>query len=304
MSLDPTSGASRRDEAREKAKQIREQHRKQQRKTRLIVIASVVALVLVVGTGGTFYLLNSRTPTGPGPVNMRSDGIVIGSGSEAVRTSATPAGQEPIATPVDEESDVISIQMYVDYLCPICKTFEETNGDQIATWLDSGVATVEIHPIPLLDRFSQGTKYSTRAVNAAACVANSSPDQFYAFHQRLFVLQPEEGTPGLSDEELVAAAKDSKVSSLGSITTCITEQRFRPWVNQAKERALTGPIPNSDVVSVSGTPTIIVNGQQYTGAADDAQAFRQFVVKAAGTSFNESSTPTPTPTPSAEFPAG
>lgn len=299
MSLEPFSGASRRDEAREKAKAIREQHRRQQRKSRLILAAIIAVVAIVVVGGGGWFLLNGQRPSVPGPMNMRSDGIVIGQEFEAVRTPPIPADGEPIPTVVDEESDAIRIVLYTDYFCPICGTFEKTNGEQLVSWLDSGFVTVEVHPVPLLDRVSQGTRYATRAANAAACVANADPDHFYDFHRRLFAQQPDEGSAGLSDDELIAIAKDAKVEAITSVSACITEQRFRPWVNAAKERALTGPVPDSELASVSGTPTVLVNGQQYTGAADDAKAFRQFVVKAAGTTFNENSTPTPTPTPPA-----
>jgi hypothetical protein len=45
---------------------------------------------------------------------------------------------------------------------------------------------------------------------------------------------------------------------------------------------------------------VIVNGNEYEGAPNDSVAFSAFMVRAAGTSFNENSTSTPTPTPSAE----
>jgi len=298
------SSANRRDEAREKAKSIREQHRKQEKKNRLIIQATVLLFAVAIIGIVTIFIANSIRPAGPGPLNMRSDGILIGEGFVAKTTPATKAGQEPVPNVPEEGSDVIAIDMYVDYFCPICGAFEEANGEQISSWVESGAATVEIHPLAILDRVSQGTKYSTRSANAAACVANFSPDQYFTFHTALFDNRPEENTPGLTDEQLVKLATDSKVKNVSKITTCITGQTFKNWVADAKDRALTGPIPNSDVDAVSGTPTIIVNGVKYTGAANDAAAFSKFVVQAAGTSFNEESTSTPTPTPTAEVPVG
>ena len=82
-----------------------------------------------------------------------------------------------------------------------------------------------------------------------------------------------------------------------SIASCITDQTFAGWVADARERNQVGPIPNSNVATVTGTPTVIVNGLQYTGALNDSSAFAAFVVQAANASFNEKSSPTPTPTP-------
>ncbi len=42
---------------------------------------------------------------------------------------------------------------------------------------------------------------------------------------------------------------------------------------------------------------MIVNGHVYEGAPNDSVAFSAFMVRAAGTSFNENSTSTPTPSP-------
>jgi len=299
---DRPGSTSRRDEAREKAKSIREQHRKQETKKRLAVQGAILIFAIAIVGIVTLFIVNSIRPAGPGPLNMRSDGILIGEGFAAKTTPATKAGQEPVANVPEEGSDVIAIDMYVDYFCPICGAFEEANGEQIATWVESGAATVEIHPLAILDRVSQGTKYSTRSANAAACVANFSPDQYYTFHTALFANRPDENTPGLTDDQLIKLATESKVTNVAKIDTCITDQTFKTWVADAKDRALTGPIPNSDVDAVSGTPTIIVNGVKYTGAANDAAAFSKFVRQAAGATFNENSTSTPTPT--AEAPAG
>lgn len=293
-----TGGNQRRDEAREKAKSIREQHRKQEKKTRLIVQSTVILFSIAIIGIIAIIIMNSIRPVGPGPLNMRSDGILIGEGFVAAQTAATKPGQDPLPTVRDEESATIAIDMYVDYFCKICGAFEEANGDQIATWVESGAATIEIHPLAILDRVSQGTKYSTRAANAAACVANYSPDAYYSFHTALFQNRPDENTTGLSDEKLIELATKAKATRIASISDCITEQKFKVWVTEAKDRALTGPIPNADLDAITSPPTIIVNGVKYTGAANDAAAFSKFVIQAAGNAFNEDAVPSPSPSPS------
>jgi protein-disulfide isomerase len=288
---------SRRDEAREKARAIREAHKKQDKRTRGIVQATVALFSVAVLGIVAIVVLSSMRTDGPGPLNMRSDGIEITKGFVATTTPAIQPGADPVPTVHDPESDVISIRVYTDYFCTLCGQFEKVNGSQLDDLLNSGAATVEVHPIAILDRVSQGTKYSTRAANAAACVANFAPDQFYDFHHLLFAKQPEENSPGLTDEELVGLALTAKAASFASVKDCITEQTFRSWVTDSRDRALTGPLPDADIESITGTPTIIVNGFKYPGAINDAKAFASFVVKAAGATFTENSTATPTPTP-------
>jgi len=289
----------RREAAREKSKVLRDQQRKKEKRGKVVLQGSVIIAALAILAVVTLVIMNSVKPASPGPRNMLSDGILIGEGFTATPTAALEAGDDPVPNVRDESSDVIRIQMYVDYFCPICGSFEEANGDQLSTWIETGAADVEIFPMAILDRASQGTKYATRAANAAACVADSSPDQYYAYNTVLFENQPEEGTEGLTDAELISLTKEAGVTNAGTIATCITDQKFKNWVADARSRAQNEPVPNSDVESVVGTPTVIVNGVKYTGALNDAKAFSAFVVQAANTEFNENPTPTPTPTPAA-----
>jgi protein-disulfide isomerase len=234
-----------------------------------------------------------------GPQNMQSDGIKIGADFTAARTPALRVGETPVASEPNA-SDVVDIQIYYDYLCPNCGAFEERNGEQLRAWIETGAATVEYHPIAIFTSKSNGTQYSLRAANAVACVAEVSPDEFFAFHEALFAAQPEENTDGLSDEDLVSIAEEAGVMNLGNVEKCVDDRRFRVWVNEATQRALAGPIAGTDVASIQSTPTIIVNGQEFAYTTNfDPNEFAQFVAKAAGQSFSENPTPTPTPTASA-----
>jgi protein-disulfide isomerase len=285
-----------REAAREKARVLREEHKKKERRNKLLLQGGVLVAALAIIAVIVLVIVNSARPAGPGPLNMASDGIQLSQGAIATKTEALPNGDDPI--PNKRADGVLDIQMYVDYLCPICGSFEATNGDYISSLLENGDTTVEIHPISILDRLSQGSKYSTRASNAAACVANFSPNQFYDFHNLLFANQPKENTLGLTDEELIAFTTQAKVQKADAIASCIRDQTFKGWATTATARALNGPIPNSNVDKVIGTPTVIVNGLKYEGAVDDLAQFQAFVLQAAGAEVNDStSTPPPTPAP-------
>jgi protein-disulfide isomerase len=294
----------RREAAREKARILREQQRKRERRNRALIVTGVTVVVALIAAVIIGIVVQNTKPAGPGPANMASDGIVLTAGEDggivAVETPALAAGEAPTPTVPDESGEVANIVMYIDYLCPFCGQFEATNSESIRTMVESGAATVEVHPIAILTNKSAGTQYSLRAANAAACVADSSPESFFDFNAILFENQPEEGSTGLTDDELKALAEEVGVSSGSTIDTCIDEVQFRSWVQEATNRALTEPVPNTDpeLPSVIGTPTVLVNGQQYDGALDDPQEFQAFVLQATSATFNDSgATPTPTPTP-------
>ncbi|KFF59556.1 hypothetical protein JF66_10425 [Cryobacterium sp. MLB-32] len=299
MSDKRPSKNQRREAARDKAKLIRVEQQKKDRRNKFLLQGGIglaaVGIVVVVA----LVIMNSIRPAVPGPANMASDGILIGEGLTAVTTPALQPEATPVASQPDASGTVANIRVYVDYLCPYCGDFETTNGDQIAQWVDSGAATVEIHPIAILTGRSAGSQYSLRAANAAACVANYSPDNFYAFNSAMFVDQPAENTTGRSDADLQDVVRNSGVTTaLTQIDTCITDETYKSWVIASTDRATAGPIPNSPLTAIASTPTVLVDGKQYQGSLADPKEFAAFVLQSAGESYSTS-----TPTPSAP-PAG
>lgn len=277
-----TSKKARRDEARERARLAREQEKRRKRRNRTLGISGIIVGAMAVVAIVVVVVANSVQPTGPGPKNMASDGIVFqGQDGEIVpvTTKAIPEGGDP--TPTEQDDSVANITVYSDYMCPYCNQFETSQMSQIQQWVQDGTATLELHPFNLLDSQSLGTKYSTRSAAAAACVANSDPDAFLAFNTSLYENQPSEGTRGLTNSQLAEYAEQAGATS-EDVASCITDQRFAGWVADATNRALTEEIPNSSLPKVTGTPTVIVNGQQYSGSLTDTDAFASFVEQNGG----------------------
>lgn len=270
----------RREEARDSARRMREEQKKRDRRRRWYWRGGIGLALIAVATVVSLVIIGSVRPATPGPLNMASDGVLLqgdGTAIAAVPTAATQPNAEPVATDVGALSDTVNITVYLDYLCPYCGQFEATNAEQLSSWLTAGNITLEVHPISILDASSAGSKYSTRAANAASCVANYQPDSFFDVNNALFTNQPTEGTAGLTDNELVSLVKEAGVTDT-AVSTCITDQQFSGWVGDATDRALAGPLPNTDVAKVEGTPTVLVQGKQYTGDLTDAAAFETFVM--------------------------
>jgi protein-disulfide isomerase len=295
----------RREAARDKARQLRDQQKKRERRNKVLLQGGIILGSLAIIAVVALVLVNSVRPAGPGPENMLSGGIRIGQNFEAVPTAAMEPGATPTPIPPaagedeGEDEQPIDIQIYLDYFCPFCKDFEDTNSPQIASLIESGAVTYEVHPISYLDRVSLGARYSSRAANAAACVADKSPDSFWAFNQAMFANQPPEQTAGLSNDQLVELVLGVEgIQARDDIEACIRDEEFRNWVTEITAFASNFGVPGTDVSTIEGTPTVLVNGVQYEGPVDDPAAFAAFVAQAEGQVFNEDSTPTPTPTPS------
>lgn len=289
----------RRDAAREKAREQRIRQQRRERRSRVVLQLSIGVVILAIVAVVAVIIVNSVRPPGPGPANMANGGIGLeGTSLKAVRTGAPAAD----ATPTPEATiggGRVLIQAYEDFGCPVCQQFEEQYGAQIKQLVTSGAAVIQYHPVAILDHSFTDNSYSTRAANAAAAVANYSPDTFYAFHSLLYEkdVQPAEGTAGLTDARLIELVKQVKPSNLAKIEQAIKDQEFKNWIADRTDEFTSNAGPLADVKFPSshtgaGTPTLIVNGQYWDGTTD----FGSFVTKVGGAI---SATPSPSPTASA-----
>ena len=138
-------------------------------------------------------------------------------------------------------------------MCPVCNQFEQTYGDEILDLVNNGTITLNIHPIAILDRYSQGTAFSTRAANAMYCVAEADPDAAVPFMQAMFKNQPAENSTGLTDDQILEIAKSVGVEGIDS---CVTDGTYKKFVTSMTEK--TPIAPGSSGI---GTPTVAVNGE-------------------------------------------
>jgi protein-disulfide isomerase len=181
----------------------------------------------------------SRLPAG---VTAEGDGVVVGHGP-------------------------VRVDAFIDFLCPFCKQFELSAGPALALMVADGQVSVVYHPMNFLDQAST-TRYSTRAAAASGCAADAG--RFIEYAHALFVGQPPEGGPGLSDTELADLGGVAGLTA-PSFATCLSEGPYLRWPSYVTERA-TG-------LGVSGTPTVLVAGADVSPESD---AITAAVSRAAG----------------------
>lgn len=272
-----------RDAAREQARITREKQKRQERLRRWLIPSSVTVVVLAV-VAIVVLVVSTSAPapqTAAGPKNMISDGILFtGSGGTITPTATAAIKAKGTPTPTAQKSDGLAhIVSYVDFACPVCQAFEQANSAQIHQLVAQGQATLEVHPIAILDRSSLGARYSSRANDAGACVANFAPDSFLAVMAEMYKEQPAEQTPGLTNSQIVQLVHTAGLRNT-DVDKCINGESFKSWTASATQRALSGPLPNSDVASVQGTPTVLVNGKQFNPASGNfgsSSDFTQFI---------------------------
>ncbi|WP_370246575.1 DsbA family protein [Nocardioides sp.] len=213
---------------------LRAQQRREKRRTYLIQAAvGLVAVGIVAAAAVT--MLNNRD---------QREAAAAGQGAAPAQVDADGAFV------VGEDDAPVTIQIVEDFQCPVCRQFEEISGALIDSYIADGTAQVQYRTIAFLDRAST-TRYSTRALNASACVMDSGEEVWREFHRQLFAQQPAEGTAGLPDDDLVDIAEQAGATDVGD---CIRDETYTGWTVRTTDAA------GQD--GINATPTVFVDGQQ------------------------------------------
>jgi protein-disulfide isomerase len=224
------------------------QQRAERRRQTLIVGIVVAAIVLIVGAG--FAISTLRDTTGDTPTAT----------PQAELAGGTPAIDGYTVT-IGDPSAPKTITVYEDLQCPVCKAYEATTGQAVATAVAAGKVKVDYRMVAFLDDVST-TEYSSRALNALMVVLDTTGvDAFTKYHQLLYDNQPAEGSAGLSDDQLVqyavqAGAKESVVRGP------IEDGKFDQWVVNATDQM------SKD--GVRGTPTVLIDGKSAGSTPDES----------------------------------
>jgi len=259
----------RREAAREAARAAREKAQKRERLLKWLVPTAVsVAIVTIVAIVATVIILNPPPPQSQnGPKNMASGGILfegIDGEPTPVLTPAIPEGGTPTPTAYEEDGRA-HIEAYVDFSCPACKAWEEAVGPTLLQLVAAGQATIEYHPVAILDH-AYGARYSTRSNNVGYCVAEYEPESFLPVMTQLFALQPSEGTNGHSNDDLVRIVESAGVEN-DDVKECIRTEYFAPSVKSLTEYQTS--LPNLRTATGFSTPTWVVNGERFEGTPQE-----------------------------------
>src|SRR5579862_4496966 len=168
----------------------------------------------------TDLTIPSRLPAG---ATGEGDGIVIGHGP-------------------------VRVDAFIDFLCPFCRQFELSAGPTLVGLVSGGQVSLVYHPMNFLDEAST-TNYSTRAAAASGCAADGG--RFAEYAHALFVSQPPEGGPGLSDAELADLGRAVGLDG-AAFTACLSEGPYLDWPSRVTARATA--------LGVEATPTVLVAG--------------------------------------------
>ncbi|CAM2997043.1 thioredoxin domain-containing protein [Actinomyces slackii] len=250
--------AQRREAARAQAKALREEEERRARRatiTRRSLIG--VAGAAVLGGGAWWGYKEITKPEDP-PIKPAGQGIMevkadrSGVPKPVLVDGAWTHGSKGALDSVVSAAPVLDI--YFDYACPHCATFETMHAEEIGTLLEQGSITLVQHPVRL-----QAPEWGDMAMNAMGLVLDKAPEKSLAFHTQAMAVfgravQAQDQSL-LTLENLVAAATSAGVPSSVSdgFKDAIKGNDYKQWMelsNKAfQERGL------------KGTPTVYFDGE-------------------------------------------
>ncbi|NYG60766.1 protein-disulfide isomerase [Nocardioides daedukensis] len=218
-------------ERRAKATAERLERERRSRRTRVIKQVGIVAVVGAAAIGLTIAIIKGTTPD---------------------FAAAPPGFDEDGDTTIGNTAAPVTVTVIEDLSCPRCKSAHAENKDLLARYAKGDDVRVDYRPVAFLDEHSTN-EYSTRALNAAACVVEDDPSNWSAMHGILLVSQPDRGKDGPDDGELVDFAAEAGADS-DATRKCIDDRKHEDWIDWTTHKVTKDP-------DFGGTPAISVNGK-------------------------------------------
>lgn len=268
----------RREQAKAAADALKAKQAQAAARQRTIAIAALV-IGLVVVTGLVVFIINqgsaSGAATGPQltPAAASTHGGVVFDATGRLDPPSDDDGSWPQNLAADGGPVVVSV--YFDFMCPWCGVFEQTQAETLNGLLAAGDIVLDSHPVAILDRYANGTAYSTRSASAAFAVAQGSPEHYADFLAAMMAegTQPAENTDGLTNAEIAAIATEVGVPA--EVVAEIESASYADYTAVATDLA------SQDLGQLS-TPTVLINGEPLEANWTEEGALEAAILAAQG----------------------
>ncbi|KJK50412.1 hypothetical protein UK23_10415 [Lentzea aerocolonigenes] len=218
-------------------------------RTKVIAGIAVVAVLALAVIGYVVFQQMKPSTSATGAIPQTSPDHII----------SAPAVRDGNTVLVGKDTATVTVDVYEDFLCPICGTFEKTYGTQIKTAVEDGKVKIRYHVLPMLDRLSKPAGYSSLSANAGLCVADEG--KFNEFHGALFSFQPEEGEAGYTADQLIQLGKDLGITSSG-FESCVRNNTYKSSLDELMTQTSNDPVlKDPETGRFRGTPSVASGGK-------------------------------------------
>jgi protein-disulfide isomerase len=243
-------------EASRRVKEMQAAQRRAEQRRRNLVVGGVAVAVIAAVVGIGIAIQSNRDTTGP---------------------VAVPTGTvDKYGIARGDASAPVTMDLYEDFQCPICKEYEGFLGDTITKNVDAGTLRVVYHPMAFLD------EYSSRALETAACVLDEDgPAAYLKLHDLLYQNQPSESGPWPPDAELASLAAQAGADQ-AAVESCQTADTYTGWVGAATDAASKAHVTATPTMLIDGKDVPITEQPDQQGAIDLLQSTIDAAANASG----------------------
>jgi len=210
--------------------------------TRWLVIGMVA---LVVITGVVFSMIGSSTKANESFTALKGSTL----GEPVTATVDVAQGSGLVLNP----GAPVKIDLWEDPQCPICRTFEEANGEYIEDLIRTKKATVVYHVLSFLG------DESVRAANAVMCSAEEG--HYLDFHKAMYIVQPTLENSGFYSSENLIKIGDYIGLKSKSFIDCVN--------NGGKVELVKAHEDSMASYKVTGTPTVFINDKLWVRKSNE-----------------------------------
>lgn len=219
------------------AKAVAAARAERQRRNRIIITASICAVLLIVVVGAVSWAVYESNK----PKTIPAESI----------TANYPVKLDNGVVVAGKDSAKVKIEIYEDFMCPYCGDLERGSGKQMQKAMNDGTLQIRYHIVDLLNGSSTPPGYSDRATNIA--LGTVAEGKFPQFHWSLYHHQPAEGGPGYSDDQMVDLASRLGVNK-DKIAKIAKDGTYKKYPAQQ--------LKDFQAAGFQGTPTVVENGKQ------------------------------------------
>jgi protein-disulfide isomerase len=206
----------------------------------VVLIGAVVAVVLILAVVVAIVIGNSSKSSTSASGNAVPVGVVGGTGGGI------------LVDPAAANAKVPTLDVYVDFQCPVCGQFEKAFGPTLTTMAKAAQVKYVVHMMTFLDT-NLGNDSSKRATNAAACAADAG--KFGEYHSAVFASQPAKEGDGYTNAQLTEFAQTAGITgpALTTWQKCTDSGQHDQYVADVAD--------TSGKAGISQTPTVKLNGK-------------------------------------------
>jgi len=210
----------------------------------IITVVALIAVAVVV-LGGVVWMAQRGGEANP---------ITFGETADE-RIEITDTGVIALGEPAAP-----AIQIWEDFNCPGCASFEAQYGPLLAEAVDAGDLRVEYHMVDFQNRASTSGEYSTRAIAAIQCVAaKDTLPVFQEVKDAFYVNQPAGQGGDLSASDLAGLAESAGANA--DSVECISNVETNGGMDKASDTAQNAQRSIREVTSQVATPTVAFEGE-------------------------------------------